>query len=163
MRLSCLGYSPERHHRSATRRPGRQSGARELGRLLLEMELNLLIELAVGALAVHDRADAREQTIQAMHVIRRRSLCRAEDELNRRDIPAPGRQLGAKRLSATRGEPIIFGTPVVLGGAPFAVDPPALLESLERGVERSLIHIERSLRDLFDALADSPPVHGLEG
>src|ERR1041384_4272997 len=34
---------------------------------------------------------------------------------------------------------------------------------MERRVERSLIDLEHAARDLLDALADAPAVHGLEG
>src|SRR5665647_1057213 len=86
-----------------------------------------------------------------------------EDELHARDVPPPRRQLGTERLLPPRRGPVVLRAPIVLGGLPLAVDPPALLEPLQRRVERSLIHIERAARELLDALADPPPVHGLEG
>ena len=44
-----------------------------------------------------------------------------------------------------------------------AVDPTALLQALERGIERPLIHVEDAARELLNARADSPAVHRLEG
>ena len=72
MRLARSRHSPKRHERSASRLLRGQAAALELRRLLFDVEANLLIELAVGALAVHDRADAREQSLEAIHVCRSR-------------------------------------------------------------------------------------------
>jgi hypothetical protein len=38
-----------------------------------------------------------------------------------------------------------------------------VLQSLQRGIERALIDLERVARDFLNALADAPPVHGREG
>ncbi len=60
------------------------------------------------------------------------------------------------------GELVIARTTAVFARAPLAGNEPFLLESLERGVQRSLVNLERAIGDLLDALTDSPPVHGFE-
>src|SRR5688572_32382955 len=75
---------------------------------------------------------------------------------------APALQLVAKRLAARGGDPVVAGTPVVVSGSPIARDQAVLLEALERGIERALVHLEHTVGDLLDALADPPPVHGSE-
>jgi hypothetical protein len=59
--------------------------------------------------------------------------------------------------------------PVALDAAPFrgltllAGNPAALLEAIERGIKRSLIHDEHIARHVADALRDRPSVEGPEG
>src|SRR2546423_4891078 len=57
---------------------------------------------------------------------------------------------------------VVAGAPIILGGLPRALDVPAVFESLERGIERALIHLESPPRDLLNAEPDSPPVHWRE-
>src|SRR5439155_26114690 len=59
-------------------------------------------------------------------------------------------------------ETIVLRVAMILRRAPLALDPSLLLEALERGVERSLIDVEHTPRELLDALADAPAVHRLE-
>ena len=53
--------------------------------------------------------------------------------------------------------------PVVLGDLPLGGDPSLALESIERGIERSLIHDEHIARHVADALRDRPSVERPEG
>src|SRR5207248_726245 len=69
----------------------------------------------------------------------------------------------AKRLASLFGKAVVTRAAIVLGGLPVALDPAAMLESLEGWVERALIDLEAALGDLLDAESDSPPVHGLQG
>src|SRR5687767_6135187 len=63
-------------------------------------------------------------------------------------------------LASSRGrERIEPGTPVVLRRSPLGVDPSALLEAAQGGVQRALVHRENVARDLLDYLRDPPAVH----
>src|SRR5690606_35874631 len=85
-----------------------------------------------------------------------------EDQVYHVDVAAPLLGLRSQRAASGGGELVVLGPPVLVGGAPLAVDPPLLLEPLERGVERSLAHPQRLLRELLQALADGPAVHRLQ-
>jgi hypothetical protein len=66
-------------------------------------------------------------------------------------------------LPATaRGEFIELGLAVVLGDAPPRLDPAAVLEPKEGGIERALIQVEKTLRHLKDSLGQSKPVLGTQ-
>src|SRR4029079_11442317 len=69
----------------------------------------------------------------------------------------------AERTTPELCEAVVARAPVVLAGLPLALDPAAVLESLQGGIERALIDVESSVRDLLDAESDAPSVHGLEG
>src|SRR5689334_12953117 len=88
---------------------------------------------------------------------------RLENELDGLDVSPPTVGLGTHGSPARCREVIVLSAAVVLGGAPVAVDPAALLEALQRGIERALVHVEHSAGELLDARADSPAVHRLEG
>ena len=70
--------------------------------------------------------------------------------------------LGAEGAAAGRREAVVLGAAVVVGELPVAVDPFFLLQSLERGIERSLVDLEHAVGGLLDALGDAPAVHGPE-
>src|SRR6185312_3170875 len=86
-----------------------------------------------------------------------------ENQFDSSHVPPPTRRLRADRAPAGRREAVVFRPPVVLGRPPVALDPPLLLEPLQRGIERPLIDVEGPARELLDACADPPPVHRLEG
>jgi hypothetical protein len=58
-------------------------------------------------------------------------------------------------------EAVELRPPVVLGRAPLRADPPAVLETVERRVQRTLVDLEDVRRALLDAHGDAPTVHGL--
>ena len=87
----------------------------------------------------------------------------AKDELNGGGEAAPALELLTKRATAGRGELVIASAPAILRHVPLAVDEPFVLQALQGGVERALIDLELVARDLLDALADAPAMHGVEG
>src|SRR5512140_1151860 len=91
----------------------------------------------------------------------RSGLC--EERFDREHVAAPARGLAAGGALAGCGKLVVFRSPSALGHAPFAADPVSALETLERGIERALIHLEGTARELLNPLADSPPVHRREG
>src|SRR5215217_6486212 len=84
-----------------------------------------------------------------------------EHQLDGGSEAAPARHLGGEGAAAGRGQAIVARTPAVLGDTPVARDQAAMLEALERGVKRTLVHLEPTQRDLLDALADAPAMHRL--
>src|SRR6185503_20605195 len=85
-----------------------------------------------------------------------------EDERHRLGEATPLIDFFAKRFASRLGQRVVARAPVVLGRLPITLDPAAVLEALERGVEGSLIDLESAARDLLDAETDAPPVHRLE-
>src|SRR3977135_2452776 len=60
---------------------------------------------------------------------------------------------------ATAGsrEAVVLGAAIVLGVAPFRLQPPFVVQAVERGKQRAGLHLERAARDLLDAAGDPEP------
>src|SRR6185369_753790 len=87
----------------------------------------------------------------------------AGDEVDRVRQPVPGGQLLLELRAAVRGQRIHLGLAAGLRLAPRGSDPGLLLEAVESGVERALLHAQHVGGDLFDPLGDRPAVHGPQG
>src|SRR6185437_5937119 len=74
----------------------------------------------------------------------------------------PRFDLVGELAAAGGGELVKARAAIVLGRSPRCLEPPTLHESMQRRIERSLVHLEHAFRDLADALAQAPPVHWLE-
>src|SRR6476469_3217358 len=74
----------------------------------------------------------------------------------------PALGFGAEGFAAKGRQVVVLGAAIVVGDAPFAVDPLLLLETLEGGIERALVDLEHAPRRLLDALGDAPAVHRRE-
>src|SRR5688500_7621076 len=85
--------------------------------------------------------------------------CRLKNAGHGDDELFPAGRLRGELTPASRCETVEPRTPVVLGGPPFRVDPSAFLEPPERGVQRTLVHLQDVPRDLLDVLGDPPAVH----
>src|SRR5690349_6001782 len=70
--------------------------------------------------------------------------------------------LGEPFLAGLR-QPIESRATVVLRGAPIGGDPALFLQTLQRRIERALLHLEDVIGELADPLRDRPAVHRLEG
>ena len=81
-----------------------------------------------------------------------------EDERHRVDEPAPRLLLVFELLPAGPGDGVDLGLPSLVGIEPRRLQPAALLEAMQRRVERALPHQEGILRDLLDALRDAVAV-----
>src|ERR1041384_7782480 len=86
---------------------------------------------------------------------------RAQEELNGIGVALPGADFAGELFASGGGEGVELGAAVVLGRAPLGVEQAAILEAVQRGVEGALVDLEDAARDLLDALADPPAVHGL--
>src|SRR4249920_2838863 len=75
---------------------------------------------------------------------------------------APRAGLRLELLATAARQRIELGFPVVLRGAPLGLDRALALEAMQRRIERSLLHAQRILRDLLDAIGDGPAVLRLE-
>src|SRR3954466_11902432 len=91
-----------------------------------------------------------------------RSALGGENEADRVDEALPGSEFVSERAPSGGGEPVVLCAPAVLGDAPLRVDPTALLEPDEGGVDGALAHLERVLGQLLDAVGEPPAVHGRE-
>jgi hypothetical protein len=54
----------------------------------------------------------------------------------------------------TRGQPIVLGAPVVLGGAILEGDPSTLDQAMQSWVERALLHLQHIVRAVLDGLGN---------
>src|SRR5664279_2210545 len=72
---------------------------------------------------------------------------------------APVFRLFAQLPLAGLGEPVIFGSPVVLRLPPSRREPAGLLHAVERREERAGLHVEGAFGDLPNAVRHPQPVH----
>jgi hypothetical protein len=73
-------------------------------------------------------------------------------------VPRPSPRLGAERRAPGGGELVELRAAVVLREPPVALDEPALLEPVQRGVERAFLDAERVVGGLGDPAADGVAV-----
>jgi hypothetical protein len=60
-------------------------------------------------------------------------------------------------------EGVDLGTTLVLSDYPFSRDPALLLQLVQRGIQRTIAHLECLVRHLVEALTDGPPIERLKG
>src|SRR3954451_3521366 len=83
----------------------------------------------------------------------------APDELrHRRDVVAPVGDSRLKVAFTAGGELVELGASIVLGDAPVAVDQPALLESVQREIQRAILDDQRVAGSLLDPSRDTVTV-----
>src|SRR5262245_43422005 len=85
-----------------------------------------------------------------------------EDPGDRVRQPLPVLGFVGQLPAAGPGQPVELRRAVVVRAAPLRVDPALLLQTVQRRVQRTLVHGQDARRDLLDALRDPPPVHRLE-
>src|SRR5438067_2273144 len=83
-------------------------------------------------------------------------LRRRQDLGDCRRNPLPIRSFGFQMAAALGCQPVIPCPAIVIGSAPAGGDEPLILQSVERRIERTLLHAQDVLRDLLDALRDPP-------
>src|SRR5262245_52364276 len=83
-----------------------------------------------------------------------RSSRRPEDAVDGADDVVPAAGLRGELPASARREAIEAGAPVVVGGAPVRRDPAAILEPVERRVERSVLDLEHLVRPERDGVRD---------
>jgi len=71
-------------------------------------------------------------------------------------------QLAAELFSAFGGQCVIAGAPVIFRLAPLGNGPTFDQHALQRGIERSLFHLQNFVGGLLDVIGDSVAVHGPE-
>src|SRR6185312_3948842 len=64
-------------------------------------------------------------------------------------------------LSARGGQPVKAGASPQFGGRPASGNEAFVLQTMQCGIERTLIHLEYVLGDLLNALGNRPPMEGI--
>src|SRR5213592_3376249 len=80
----------------------------------------------------------------------------------RREFP-PGAFFRLELLPAAPRQLVILGAPVVLRSPPFGLDPTSPLQSMQGGIERTLLDAQNVAGDLLNALRNAPAVLRFEG
>ena len=148
----------QRHRAEARERPGAsidgaQTGGDVLLRLALDVERELLVELAFDAARSHQRANPQEQVAE-VHAAHASFITRADGRGHALPLAGFHRQLPA---SGWR-EPVVLRPPAQLRDGPLGFDPALVLEAMERRIQRALVDLQDVLGDLLDALRDRPAV-----
>src|ERR1017187_953739 len=76
--------------------------------------------------------------------------------------PVPIRRFGLELLASQTRQRIEFCFAAGFGFAPLGLQPSALFEAVEGGIERPLLHLQDVARDLLDALRDAVPMRRFE-
>src|SRR6266545_4410929 len=76
--------------------------------------------------------------------------------------PFPRRGFPVELFAAGPGELVVLRPPVLIRHAPLGFDPALVLEALQRGIQRALLHQQHVVGQLPDAPGDRPAVHRLE-
>ena len=122
-------------------------------RLALDVERELLVELAFDAVRSHQRANPQEQ-IAEIHAAHASFITRPMAVDMRSHSPAS--TASCRRPDAR--EPVVLRPAAQLRDGPLGFDPALVLEAMERRVERALVDLQDVLGDLLDALRDRPAV-----
>ena len=130
--------------RDALRVSRRHSLCLETFHFHLEVRADLVLEVVLRAAAEH----------QAFSGVGPGSMTRAMDSTSRFQRPVSI----VSCLATDRRERVEASAAIVVGRAPRALDPAALLESLERGVERSVVDEERVAGPRLDGDGDAVAV-----
>ena len=123
----------------------------ELARPHLDME---------GELLVHFFSNARTPPYA---VEERHGLRREEHARDRGSEARPVGRLRRELLPAARRDAVELRPPAQLGGAPLGLDPCLALETVERGVERSVFDFHDSFGRLLDRPSDAVAVAAAAG
>jgi hypothetical protein len=102
------------------------------------MKSHFVIDVGFETAAARNVAQAAKDLSWREHVESSDSLKKKLDGVR---IPLPCANFSGELTSAGGGELVEFCAPVVLRRSPFGVEPPLVLEPVERGVERSLIDL----------------------
>src|SRR6202171_6271999 len=76
---------------------------------------------------------------------------RIKDSGHGRSKPVPGIGLLAKALFTFPCQSVVLGPPIVVRNTPLRCEHAPFLQAIERGVERSLLHLECTSGDLLNA------------
>src|SRR5579872_4429863 len=74
----------------------------------------------------------------------------------------PFRELSLQTPAARGSERVVLGATIVFRRRPFRSDESIEFEAMQRGIQRSLAYLQCVLRNLLNALRDSPTMHGLK-
>src|SRR5260221_118690 len=89
-------------------------------------------------------------------------LSRAQDRVARLDQPIPAARLLDQLLAAGRRKPVIAGLAIVLRGSPERGNPAPVLQAMQSGIERSVLHLENVFRAMLDGVGDRVSVRRAE-
>src|SRR6266550_2118853 len=67
-----------------------------------------------------------------------------------------------ERFAPLASDGVIPRAPIILGRLPCAFDVAPVFQTLQRRIERALVHLEAAAGDLLNAEPNSPPVHWRE-
>lgn len=92
-----------------------------------------------------------------------RGSCRAQHAGDGVGVAEPHRRLGAQVGAARRRDGVVPRSPVVLAQAPLGGNPPAILQSPERRIERAFLDVQHVAGSRLDPARDAVAVPGRRG
>ena len=146
--------APELDARAAAGLGLGEAGAHVVGRLALDVVAQLGVELGLEAAAAEEPAEESHQAPPS-RVARMRA-----DRLGQ---PAPLLLLHPEAGAPLPGQAVELRLAARLRLLPLGREQAPVLEPVQRGVERSLLHLDHVPRDLLQPLRDRVAVEGAEG
>src|SRR5947209_2801144 len=126
------------------------------------MLAQLFVELLLDTVAAEQRAQAKRHDVEPALEAHASCLLQLHDAGDRRRQAAPVGGFLLEMPAAGPRERVELRAAVVLARLPLRGDPPLLLQLVQRRIQRPVADLENVARDLFQALADRPPVQRFE-
>jgi len=89
-------------------------------------------------------------------------LCSAEDQSNSAGEPLPIEHFGLQLFPALAGKGVKLGFATRVCLPPIGVEPAAVFEAVQSGVEGTLLELKEIFGDLLNALGDRVAVNGAQ-
>jgi hypothetical protein len=83
-------------------------------------------------------------------------------QTNRRGKTFPIGFFFTEVFSTGGGKRIVFGAAIIFRFAPFGANPSLMLETMQRRIKSTLVHLQNVAGDLANSLGDGPAVHRTE-
>src|SRR5260370_18208328 len=85
-------------------------------------------------------------------------LGRLQDRFNRRGKFSPDTLFDLKLFAPGAAKLVVFGAPVVFRASPLRLDPASTLQTMKGWIQRALLNLQSSLRNLLQPLRNAPTV-----
>src|SRR4051812_13410989 len=109
------------------------------------MKAQLVTQLGLGTVATKQIGQPPDAAFESVHGPSFSG--HGENGFARAAVAPPCRGFVGELFSSGGAEPVELGAAVVLGRSPRGLDPAAVLQPMEGGIERTLIDLEHATRD----------------
>ena len=120
----------------------------------IDMLLNFFRHLSVAAILAKQSQESEEPSAKSLHIL----LASGENEIDSLGDAKPMLLFRRELFAAGRGQFVIARFAIVVGHAPFRLDPALRFQSVKRRIKRTLLDVQNIFRHLLDPVRDSEAV-----